>query len=539
MRTRIDVVGLILGAVFLAYSLTPSLLPRPPLMQGVLSGLSFAAGYALGTGALALWRYLQLPALTARQARALRGLGYAVCGLLVAASLWRAAGWQKEIHGLMGMEEPAGTSLFLLLLVAALTFSVALGLARLFRWSSRTLSRRLARHAPPRLASVLAVAVSVVLFWTAIDGVLFRFLLHTADRSFQQLDALIDDDLPRPAHWDQAGSTASLLDWEDLGRQGRNFVSGGPDAAQLSAFFGAPRPRPLRVYVGLNSAGTAAERARLALDELIRVGGFERSVLLLVTPTGTGWIDPAGQDTAEYLLYGDVATVSAQYSYLSSPLALLTEGDYGVEMARALFQAIYGHWRSLPAAQRPRLYLQGLSLGSLNSDLSFDFYDIIDAPFDGALWVGPPFRHDTWRAVTAERQPDSPIWLPRFRDGSVVRFMNQRGGLAEATEEWGAFRIALLQYGSDPITFFSPRSAWRKPEWLHGPRAPDVSAEFRWFPVVTMLQLAADMLVGTAPKGFGHEYAATHYLDAWMALMQPEGWSEEELERLRALFERH
>jgi uncharacterized membrane protein len=537
IRLGLDVGGLLLGAVFLAFSLTPSLLPRPPLLQGVLSGLSFAAGYALGVACLALWRYLQLPSPGARTARVARALGYALSGLLLAASLWQARDWQTSIYGLMGADAPPGSHPVFLLAIAAPTFVIVLAVARLFRWASRVLSRRLERHAPPRLARVLAIGVAVFLFWSAIDGVLFRVLLQAADRSFQQLDALIDPELPPPVEPGQAGSAASLVNWEDLGRQGRSFVAGGPDAADLGRFFGAPRPRPIRVYVGLNSADSAEERARLALAELIRVGGFERSVLLLVTPTGTGWVDAAGQDTVEYLHGGDIATVAAQYSYLNSPLALLTEGAYGAEMARVLFEEIYGHWRSLPAAARPRLYLQGLSLGSLNSDLSFDFYDIIDAPFHGALWVGPPFRHETWRRVTAQRDPDSPYWLPRFRDGKVVRFMNQRGGLDEGPAEWGGFRIAFLQYASDPITFFSPHAAWRSPEWLRAPRAPDVSPQLRWFPVVTMLQLAVDMVVGTAPTGFGHEYAAVDYLDAWLALTEPAGWNDEDLARLRALFE--
>ena len=536
-RIRLDIGGLLLGAVFLAFSLTPSLLPRPPLMQGVLSGLSFAAGYGFGVSVLTLWRYLQLPAPAARTARVFRVLGYLACALLVAGSLWHAKDWQQSIHGLMGMEEPTGAHPVLLLLVAALTFLIVLAVARLFRWSSRALSRWLEGHAPPRLARVLAIGVSVFLFWSAIDGVLFRFLLQTADRSFQQLDALIDDEVPPPVRADQAGSPASLVNWRDLGRQGRSFVGSGPDADALSDFFGAPRPMPIRVYVGLNSADTAAERARLALQELIRVGGFERSVLLLVTPTGTGWVDPAGQDTVEYLHGGDIATVAAQYSYLNSPLALLTEAAYGAEMARVLFEEIYRHWRSLPADSRPRLFLQGLSLGSLNSDLSFDFYDIIDDPFDGALWVGPPFRHETWRRVTTQRNPDSPSWLPQFRAGSVVRFMNQWGGLEQGPAEWGNFRIAILQYASDPITFFSPQAAWSKPEWMSAPRAPDVSPQLRWFPVVTMFQLAVDMVVGTAPTGFGHEYAPSHYIEAWLALTEPAGWSDEELARLRALFE--
>jgi uncharacterized membrane protein len=50
-----------------------------------------------------------------------------------------------------------------------------------------------------------------------------------------------------------------------------------------------------------------------------------------------------------------------------------------------------------------------------------------------------------------------------------------------------------------------------------------------------MLQLADDMMVGTAPKGFGREYAPNDYINAWLALTEPEDWIEFELERLRAV----
>jgi uncharacterized membrane protein len=69
------------------------------------------------------------------------------------------------------------------------------------------------------------------------------------------------------------------------------------------------------------------------------------------------------------------------------------------------------------------------------------------------------------------------------------------------------------------------------------PRGPDVSPDLRWFPLVTMLQLAADMVVGTAPTGFGHEFAPSDYIEAWLALAEPEGWTPTELERLRKVFE--
>ncbi|EWH01777.1 hypothetical protein Q427_12305 [Halomonas sp. BC04] len=256
-------------------------------------------------------------------------------------------------------------------------------------------------------------------------------------------------------------------------------------------------------------------------------------MLVLATPTGRGWVDPGAQNTLEYLQRGDVATATIQYSYLPSHLSIIAEGDYGAENARALFETVYEHWTTLPETSRPKLYLHGLSLGSLNSDLSFDFYDIIDDPFHGALWSGPPYRSETWQAVTRSRELGSPAWLPTFRNGSVVRFMNQYQGLEMPYGEWGDFRIAFLQYGSDPITFFEPWSFFREPEWMQEPRAPDVSPELRWYPVVTMLQLLADLTIGNAPPGYGHSFSARHYLDAWAELIEPEDWTEAELEQLR------
>ena len=68
--------------------------------------------------------------------------------------------------------------------------------------------------------------------------------------------------------------------------------------------------------------------------------------------------------------------------------------------------------------------MHGLSLGALHSDRSFEIYDVIGDVFQGALWSGPPYRSETWRDATQRRTPDSPAWLPRFRDGSIIRFDN-------------------------------------------------------------------------------------------------------------------
>ncbi len=536
-RLNLSIVGILLGTLFLSASLSPSLLPRPFAVQGLVSGISFAVGYGFGVTGLALWNFLQLPILQRHHARRLKIAAGVLCAVIAIYYLWQASHWQNAVRALMGMEEYAGLRPLAVGPIALLAFAILLTLARLFLHTFRFLSRRLENHLPPRITQVVGIAFSVWLFWATIDGVLVGFLMRTADQSFQQLDAVIEPDIPRPSRPAQTGSAESLMTWQLLGRQGRRFVSNSPDAEDLTRFFGRPLAAAVRVYVGLNSAQSPEQRARLALEELKRAGGFERSVLVLVTPTGTGWVDWASQGPLEYLLRGDVATVAVQYSYLNSPLALLTQGAYGVENARAVFLEIYGYWRTLPADSRPRLFLHGLSLGSLNSDLSFDLLDIIDDPFDGAFWVGPPFRHASWQRTTRDREPGTPAWLPRYRNGAVVRFMNQTNGLDDGYDTWNDFRIVFLQYASDPITFFDPRIAWREPDWMRTPRGPDVSPQLRWFPVVTMLQLAADMIVGAVPRGFGHEYAATDYIDAWLALAEPEGWTPAELDRLRQHFQ--
>lgn len=534
---QLSVTGLLLGTLLFAASLTPSLLPRPIYAQGIVSGLSFSAGYALGVAGHWLWAYLHMPEPRPRMVLAIKLVATVVCSAVAIAFLWQASEWQNSVRELMEMDEVRGTRPFTIGLVTLAVFAVLLLIVRLFKRTFRFLSRWLQRFIPHRVSNVLGVIAAAALFWSVIDGIIFTLALRAADNSFQQIDEVIQDDLVPPLDPMKTGSAESLVSWEALGSRGRRFVTHGPSGEELGAFLGQAVPEPIRVFVGLGAAESPRQRARLAVEELKRVGGFERAVLLVATPTGRGWIDPAAQDPVEYLHRGDIATVTAQYSYLPSHLSVLVEGEYGVENGRALFEAVYEHWKGLPEDQRPRLYLHGLSLGALNSDLSFDLYDIIDDPFQGVLWSGPPYRSETWRNVTRDRDPDSPAWLPVFRDGAVVRFMNQHQGLDDSTyEDWGAFRIVYLQYGSDPITFFEPQALYREPEWMREPRAPDVSEKLRWYPVVTFLQLLADLAIGQAPAGYGHSIAVDHYLDAWLALTEPEGWSEEELERLRMRF---
>lgn len=532
-----SLVGLLVGTLFFAASLTPMLIPRTFLTQGVLSGFALAIGYGAGVFGRWLWTYLELPPPRAHVLRVAKLTAVAACTVIAIVFLWQASAWQNSIRDLMGLEPVETAHPFEVGLIALLTFIILLGVARLFRLTLLLISRNLNRFVPRRVSYVVGTALAVTLFWTIADGLLFRFMLHAADASFQKIDALVEPETQRPSEPNRTGSAASLVRWNELGRQGQHYIASVPTTAQLQPFAKKPALEPIRVYVGLRSAETPAERARLALDELKRTGAFDRSLLVIITPTGTGWVDPEAMAPLEYLHGGDVSSVAVQYSYLASWLSLLVEPGYGAETARALFSEVYGYWTTLPKDRRPQLYLFGLSLGALSSEQSTELFEVIADPYQGALLSGPPFASRIWRSITDDRNSDSPAWLPLFRDGSYVRFTSQNNALAIPGAHWGPMRIVYLQYASDPITFFEPASFYRQPDWMKEPRGPDVSPELRWYPVVTFLQLLLDVATGTTtPMGYGHVYAAPHYIDAWIEVTNVQGWSTEEIALLKQHF---
>jgi uncharacterized membrane protein len=529
--------GLLIGTLFFAASLTPTLIPRTYLTQGVLSGCSAAAGYGLGFFLHWLWNYLGPPEPQARLLRITKLVAAIACGIVGLVFLWRAAEWQNSIRAIMG-RIPVDTAHPLEVgALALLAFVIIITLARLFKWTLYFVSERLSNYVPKRISYVVGTLAAFLLFWSAADGIIFRYALRAADSSFQRLDALMPPDTRQPVDPDKTGSAASLLRWSTLGRMGRSYIATGPSGAEIGSFTGKPALEPIRVYVGLQSAVTPQQRAHLALEELKRVGGFDRSTLVIITPTGTGWVDEQGIDPVEYLHNGDIASVAAQYSYLASWMSLLVEPGYGAEQARALFTEIYGYWTTLPKDKRPKLYLYGLSLGALSSELSNELFEVLGDPYQGALWSGPPFPSRIWNSITRDRNPGTPQWLPQFRDGSYVRFTAQKNALDIPGAQWGPLRVVYLQYASDPITFYDPRSLYREPEWMKTPRGPDVSPELRWYPVVTFLQLTLDVAMATtAPIGYGHVYAAEHYIDAWVEVTDVKDWSADDIARLKEHF---
>lgn len=532
MFGRISVGGLVAGAILACLSLTPSMVPRQPQLQGVLSGVVFAFGYGVWSvlrGLISwLWAGRSAWAVSPWIARA--ALAASVVGTIWC--LWRSVVWQNSIRSLWSLPDVETAAPFTVAGIAATVFLILLLVARVFAALSRRLSRKGAGYLPPRLANLVGLGFAFALLAMLVDGVLFRSVLRGADRSAQIADALIPPDVLPPVDPRRTGSAASLVAWEDLGRWGRSFVSSGPGEAEIAAFWNAPAKPPIRVYVGLNAAPTPEKRAAMALAELERVGGFERKVLVVAMPTGSGWLDPGAMDTLDYITRGDVATVAVQYSYLPSPVSVAVDPTHGIAEAQALFDLVYRRWTAMPKDSRPRLYLHGLSLGAFLSQETLPLLDVLGDMPNGAMWAGSPFLSDFWRMVVDRRQGGSPAWRPEFGNGSLIRADNQTARFATAEADWGPMRLVFLQYGSDPIVFFDWSLAWRWPDWLGASRAPDVSPMMRWVPVVTMLQVGIDMAVAVGTLGYGHDYAARHYIPAWAAVLDPEGWDAETERRL-------
>jgi uncharacterized membrane protein len=532
-------VGLVVATLFFAESLTPSLLPRHFAVQGILSGFALAVGYGVGVFAVWLWNYLELPTPGDKVQRMSKRITIVAVAIVVVIYLWRESIWQNSIRRLMEME-PVETGYPLrVALIALLTALLLVGTVRGLRALWRYVDRWISKYIPRRVSYVASTLVVVVGLFLLTNNVIARLALNAADSLFLRLDKVVDEGIEQPIDASASGSAESRIVWDTIGRYGKHFITGGPTQQQLSEFWGKEVLKPLRVYVGLDTRETAEERAKLALQELIRVGGFDRELLVVATPTGTGWLDPGAVDTLEYLHEGDTAIVSMQYSYLPSWLTILVDPARSRDSATLLFDEIYTHWKTLPKDSRPRLYVHGLSLGALGSAASADLFTVFEDPIQGGVWSGPPFPSAVWSKFSKYRNPGTPMWLPKFRDGSMLRFTGRECTLPQQGKRWGPMRFVFIQHASDPMTFFTPELLYRRPDWLQGERGPDISPYLSWIPIVTFLQTGFDLpMATTVPAGYGHNFAPSSYIDAWIEVTQPEPWSADDTRRLKQLFVR-
>jgi uncharacterized membrane protein len=524
----------LLGALlFFSLSLVPSLLPRSGVLQGLVSGITAVIGYGLACAFVALWHYLQgpVPHGTARRWTLLIVL--AALGTLLGYSVWKYVGWQNETRTLMGMEPLSPLVWPLILVVGALIAWLLLAMGRAFRTLFRWTGNLVDRWLPRRLAVTLSSIVTLLVIWGLLSGAILDAFFAGANAIFSTRDTRDKPFATQPTDQYHSGGPGSLVKWDELGRQGRDFISRTPEVEDINAVSGGGALEPIRVYVGLKSADTVQGRADLMLEELKRTGAFDREAIVIGSTTGTGWLDPNAMDPIDYMFNGDDAIAGMQYSFLPSWISLFADAAITKETAQTMFSTIHDYWVTLPEDSRPKLYLFGLSLGSFGVESVLGDVDIINAPFDGALMAGPPFLNPLHTQITDDRDPGTPAWHPTYSDGRTVRFTAQEDLLDRNNGTWGPeTRLVYLQHGTDGVVWFSPSLLYRSPDWLKaGERAPDVSDEMTWYPIVSFWQGAVDLAAaGSVPAGFGHTYAVSDYTSAWAGVFNIDGWTDAQSE---------
>lgn len=495
-------------------------------MQGIVSGLSIAAGYAVGAfcafvaGWMTETTWPKKPEVARLGWRILYGLG----PVLFLIGLPLGIHWQNEVRRLMGVPAEHYRSAIAIALVTLLVAAAFILLGRVLRRTQLRFSSWLNRYVPVRVSIVLSLLVMIAFFFWIITGVAATFLINQADRLYATKNHSTPAGVVQPTSLLRSGSVESLVSWQSLGYQGKKFVAGGPTKQQLQNFTGGAVKQPIRVYVGLDSAATPETRAKLAVAELKRTGAFQRKVLVVADATGTGWLEPQSMDSLEYMYGGDTAIVSQQYSYLPSWISFLVDKQRATDTGTALFDAIRGEWGSMPANARPKLITYGLSLGSYGGQAAFGGVNDIRYSTNGAFFEGTP--HDTrlWKTLTNTRQKGSPEWQPVYGDGSEVHFATSSADIAKQ-QGWQPPRVLYVQHASDPIVWFDFGLLVHRPDWLKEKRGPDVSPDMHWYPVVTFLQVAVDQFRSTSvPVGHGHNYS-DDVVAGWAAVTQPPNWT--------------
>jgi uncharacterized membrane protein len=532
---RYTFTGTAVGLLFIWFSMTPSLLPRGALFQGLVSGFSGAIGYGLGVFCVWLVRFMRSQGSSPPPPRiawvVLIPIG--VIGM-VAMAIWFHV-WQDDVRDLMGVEHlewydyPEAAILSLVVLFALVE------IGQLIRRLVIFLVGQLDRIAPVRVSATIVVVLLVVLTITLLNGVVVKFTMRTLNNTFNSVNDEMSPNIAAPKSRLRSGGPESLVSWESLGHQGRIFVRAGPTTAELSAFNGAPATEPIRAYAGLNSADGFRATAELAARELERTGGLQRAVVAVAFTTGTGWINEAEADAVEYMYNGNTAIVSIQYSFLPSWLSFLVDKENARRAGQALFEAVDKLVRQLPESQRPKLVVFGESLGSFGGEAPFMSLNNVLARTDGALFSGPTFNNTIWTQLTATRDRGSPEWLPIYDDGQNVRFVARPSDLQRPAAPWGRPRVVYLQHASDPIAWWTPKLLFKSPDWLREKRGYDVLPQTRWIPVVTFLQVSADMAVAVdVPDGHGHHYVAD-VANGWAEVLSPPGWTPDKTAKLRPL----
>lgn len=375
----------------------PSFLPQQSIALGVLTALSFLVVLGVTRRVAGARQHL-----TGRAHQVAAGLG----GALTAYVAWLALATQNGMRARIGMDPLSLSDLG----VAGATAVAIVGIVRGVPWAWR-------RRAVVSRRAVAAVAgLSLLSFAPSAQAA-------TGD--------------PAAA---AVGAAAALVSDQVL-------LEPSPVGA-------------VRAYAAVADSADTAPRARLAVDRLVAAGGLTREHLLVVIPTGSGWVNPEFVAGTERRFGADVATVSMQYDTRPSWVAFLVNREGAIAGATALLAAVAAQVSAMPVSERPQVHVVGESLGATA----------------GLAALRDPAAGEV-RGVVC-----STFWL----------------GIPGGRGRTGLPRETVAANIDDPVVHASP-SMLLTPT---GDGRP-------WLPVVSFVHAGADFIESLAvPAGSGHRYGS-------------------------------
>ncbi|WP_099332922.1 alpha/beta-hydrolase family protein [Actinomyces minihominis] len=521
--------GGIFAAIFYAVSVTPSVLPRRWWWHGFVSGIATGIGYALGWGvqvgvSSALHNLDITISAPGGVEQGLTFLLIAVVLIWVLRSVWSSYRAGQQAAELQEMKPVKAPEYLLGLVATAGMFVVVMGvvyiLRRIFIHTVDLLSLWIYRP----IALAVAFGFIVIIVFLVSNKIVFKSLMALFAHKAEALNTKSGGGYPQPQVPERSGSPASLVPWDSIGGQGRKFICKGPSRQMIEDVTGLPAMEPIRIYAGMPTKSSDLEElADLAIADLERAGGFERSVVLVNTATGSGWVDEWLVQPMEYLTRGDCAVVTMQYSYLFSAALLVSDLTPCSDAGTYLFNRVEQYVHQMPEEKRPLVIVSGESLGAYGSqDVFANGQDLVERA-DGAIWTGSPHKSKLLRELTAGRHGGSPEVAPVYDSGKHMRFVNNpeqltRDRYGREFGRWDFPRIVFAQHASDPVVWYDVGVMVKEPDWIRERAGLDVPV-MHYTPFVTYLQLMTDLPVaGTAPAGHGHTYHR-ELVDVWLRVL--------------------
>lgn len=342
----------------------------------------------------------------------------------------------------------------------------------------------------------------------AIGGGLYMLLRKTYGDIEHGAEELETGFTKRPTSAYVSGGSDSLVKWSSLSVQGRRHVATVLTAQQISDVMQEPAKEPIRVFVGLDSAPDEIDRVELAMAELERTKAFDRELIVVVSPTGTGYVNYIMSESAEYQTRGNVASVTVQYSKRPSPMSL-DRVDEGHIQYRMLLNAISKRVNTMPASKRPKIVLFGESLGAWTSQdsLMHSGTDGLHAlGIDRALWIGTPMGSK---------------WKEEVLSGKKLNAEREQIGLFDSYDEVAKLtpavrnklRYVMVTHYNDPVAQFGLELLIKQPQWVtdESKRPKGMSGNTEYRTPALFVQTLIDMKNALKPVpgefvASGHDY---------------------------------